>query len=73
MRIININSFSEHFGSEGIIRNIELLPDSMGSVIVYEVINNGENFKQGDILKKTIDQLQLLETEQGLPKKYLQV
>jgi hypothetical protein len=33
----------------------------MGQVIAYEVTNNGSNFKEGDILTKTIDQLNLLE------------
>lgn len=67
-RILNVNASCEHFGSEGIVKNIELLPDSMGQVVVYEVINNGKNFKKGDILKKTFDQLQTLDAAQNSPR-----
>jgi hypothetical protein len=33
----------------------------MGKIIAYEVINDGANFKKGDILTKTIDQIKTLE------------
>lgn len=61
MRVLNVNASCKHFGSEGIIKEIKNLDNDMGQVIAYEVTNNGSNFKEGDILTKTIDQLNLLE------------
>jgi len=61
MRVLNTNASCKHFGSEGIIKQIKDLDNDMGQVIAYEVTNNGANFKEGDILIKTIDQLNLLE------------
>jgi hypothetical protein len=61
MRVLNVNANCKHFGSEGIVKEIKDLDNDMGKVVVYEVTNNGTNFKQGDILTKTIDQLNLLE------------
>jgi len=61
MRILNINASCKHYNSEGIIKEIKDLPDNMGKIIAYEVINDGANFKKGDILTKTIDQIKVLE------------
>jgi hypothetical protein len=61
MRILNINASCKHYNSEGIIKEIKDLPDNMGKIIAYEVINDGANFKKGDILTKTIDQIKTLE------------
>ncbi len=61
MRILNINASCKHYNSEGIIKEIKDLPDDMGKIIAYEVINDGVNFKKGDILTKTIDQIKILE------------
>jgi hypothetical protein len=61
MRVLNVNANCKHFGSEGIVKKIKDLDNDMGKVVAYEVTNNGTNFKQGDILTKTIDQLNLLE------------
>ncbi len=61
MRVLNINASCKHFGSEGIIKEIKDLDNDMGKVIAYEVTNNGSTFKEGEILTKTIDQLNLLE------------
>lgn len=61
MRVLNVNASCKHFGSEGIIKQIKNLDNDIGQVIAYEVTNNGSNFKEGDILTKTIDQLNLLE------------
>jgi hypothetical protein len=61
MRILNINASCKHYNSEGIIKEIKDLPDDMGKIIAYEVINDGANFKKGDILTKTIDQIKTLE------------
>ena len=61
MRILNINASCKHYNSEGIIKEIKDLPDDMGKIVAYEVINDGANFKKGDILTKTIDQIKILE------------
>jgi hypothetical protein len=61
MRILNINASCKHYNSEGIIKEIKDLPDDMGKIIAYEVINDGQTFKKGDILTKTIDQIKILE------------
>ena len=61
MRILNINASCKHYNSEGIVKEIKDLPDDMGKIIAYEVINDGANFKKGDILTKTIDQIKILE------------
>jgi hypothetical protein len=61
MRILNINASCKHFNSEGVIKEIKDLPNNMGKIVAYEVINDGSNFKKGDILTKTIDQIKILE------------
>jgi len=61
MRVLNTNASCKHYNSEGFIKEIKDLPDNMGKVIAYEVINDGANFKKGDILTKTIDQIKLLD------------
>jgi len=61
MRILNINASCKHYNSEGIVKEIKDLSDDMGKIIAYEVINDGSNFKKGDILTKTIDQIKILE------------
>jgi len=43
----------------------------MGKIVAYEVINDGPNYKKGDIVKKTIDQLQPLETLANAPREGL--
>ncbi len=61
MRILNINPSCKHYNSEGIIKEIKDLPNDMGKIVAYEVLNDGTNFKKGDILTKTIDQIKILE------------
>lgn len=61
MRILNINASCKHYNSEGIIKEIKDLPDDMGKIVAYEVLNDGINFEKGDILTKTIDQIKILE------------
>ena len=53
----NINEACMHYGSEGIVENIEELPDHIGQVVVYKTTNAGPTWKEGDILKKTENQL----------------
>ena len=61
MRVLNINASCKHYNSEGFIKEIKDLPNDMGKVVAYEVINEGSNFKKGDILTKTINQIKILE------------
>jgi hypothetical protein len=61
MRVLNINASCKHYNSEGIIKEIKDLPDNMGKIVAYEVVNDGPTFKKGDILTKTIDQIKILE------------
>lgn len=55
--VMNINSKCAHYGSQGIVKGYKDLPDNMGKAVVYEVMNDGPNYKKGDILTKTKDQL----------------
>ena len=61
MRILNINASCKHYNSEGIVKEIKDLANDMGKIVAYEVLNDGNNFKKGDILTKTIDQIKILE------------
>jgi hypothetical protein len=51
-----------------VMKQILNLPDNMGKIVAYEVINDGPTYKKGDILKKTIDQLQALEAIANAPR-----
>ena len=39
MRVLNINASCKHYNSEGFIKEIKDLPNDMGKVVAYEVIN----------------------------------
>ena len=56
-QVANINKSCIHYGSEGVVQNIEQLPDHMGQLVVYQTTNGGETWSSGNILKKTADQL----------------
>ena len=58
-RVKNINTECTHYGSEGIVEEIEPLPNDMGYIIAYRTTNSGKTWKENDILKKTKDQLAL--------------
>ena len=53
----NINPSCIHYGSKGKVCGIEKLPDEMGDIVAYQTTNEGKNWKIGDILKKTPNQL----------------
>lgn len=53
----NNNPGCTHYGSEGVIEDIEDLPDEVGKTITYRVTNDGKNYSNGDVLTKTMDQL----------------
>lgn len=54
----NKNKSCRHYGSVGIIVGLTDLMDDMGQVATYKVTNNGPTYKQGDVLSKTLDQLE---------------
>ena len=56
-RVINNNPGCKHYGSEGVVLDIQTLPDEAGKVIAYQVTNDGPAFHPGDVLEKTLDQL----------------
>ena len=53
----NNNPGCIHYGSEGVIEDIDDLPDEVGKTITYRVTNDGENYENGETLTKTMDQL----------------
>ena len=53
----NINEACMHYGSEGIVDNVEDLPDYMGKVVAYTTSNEGQTWSKGQQLRKTSDQL----------------
>ena len=59
-RIKNINTECTHYGSEGIVEEIEPLPNDMGYIIAYRATNSGKTWKANEVLKKTKDQLALV-------------
>ena len=56
--IINVNPNCKHFQSRGVVDNIKELPEDQGKVVVYMTTNSGNNWDAGDILEKTMDQLE---------------
>ena len=56
--VINTNPGCVHYKSEGVIEDINDLPDDMGITISYRVTNNGDSYTEGDVLTKTPDQLE---------------
>lgn len=53
----NKNKSCPHYGSMGIVSKILDLPDMLGKLVSYRVVNNGSTYRAGDILTKTGDQL----------------
>jgi hypothetical protein len=56
-KVKNVNPSCKHYGSEGSVEAVQDLPNDMGKVIKYKVTNDGETYKKGDVLTKTVDQL----------------
>jgi len=56
-RVMNTNPGCQHYGSEGVVMNIDDLPNGVGKVVTYIVTNNGSTFQPGKTLIKTMDQL----------------
>jgi len=58
--VVNTNTNCKHVGSEGIVLSIDELPSDKGKVVEYECINDGPTWNIGDVLSKTMDQLEPL-------------
>ena len=56
-KIINTNIKCKHYKSEGTVIDIKSLDHDMGKIIIYKVTNNGDNYKKGMVLHKTMDQI----------------
>ena len=56
-KVRNTNKKCKHFGSEGVVTAVSSLPKDAGKVIHYRCTNEGDSWDQGEILKKTPDQL----------------
>ena len=54
----NVNPTCKHHGSIGIVKKLMTLPNEMGTVAIYTVMNSGATYRPGDSLTKTIDQLE---------------
>ena len=55
--VVNVNPQCKHYGSRGVVMDIDELPEDAGKVIVYHVTNDGDTYGIGDVLEKTMDQL----------------
>jgi hypothetical protein len=57
----NTNPSCPHHGSQGIVNKITSMPDDIGQLIKYIVTNQGDNYRSGDQLTKTVDQLEVIQ------------
>jgi hypothetical protein len=57
-RVKDINQQCIHFGSIGVVTEIEPLPNNSGYLIHYTVENDGPSYSPGTVLTKTEDQLE---------------
>lgn len=54
----NKNTSCPHHGSMGVVQKIMNLANDMGKVVKYRVVNSGPTYSPGDVLVKTLDQLE---------------
>jgi len=62
----NKNKSCPHYGSMGTVKKFVDLPDGMGKVVAYTVTNSGDTFKAGDVITKTMDQLEPIQKPDAL-------
>ena len=55
--VINTNPQCKHYKSKGVVVAIDALPGDAGKTILYQTTNGGDNWDEGDVLEKTMDQL----------------
>jgi len=63
----NKNKSCPHAGSMGVVKKLMDLPNDMGTVVMYTVTNKGATYSPGDVLTKTMDQLEPIATTDSLP------
>ena len=56
----NTNPSCPHNGSQGMVRKVITMPNDIGKLIKYVVMNQGDTYQAGDLLTKTPDQLELM-------------
>ena len=56
--IVNNNLHCKHYKSCGVVTDIKSLDGDMGKVVTYRVTNDGNTYNSGDLLTKTMDQIQ---------------
>lgn len=57
-RVKDINQQCMHFGSVGVVTEVEPLTNNSGYLIHYTVENDGPSYSPGTVLTKTEDQLE---------------
>lgn len=62
-KVKNINPACVHYGSEGIVEDTIELPNNMGYIVAYKTTNSGKTWEIDQYLKKTEDQLSLVDPE----------
>ena len=62
----NKNTSCPHHGSMGVVKKIMELPNDMGTVAIYTVMNSGSTYRPGDSLTKTVDQLEPIQKPDGV-------
>ncbi len=60
--IRNKNPGCKHFGSEGTVSSLGQLPQDAGVTVTYMCTNAGANWEKGDMLTKTLDQLEEIDS-----------
>lgn len=60
-KVKNINAACSQYGSEGIVDKIEEMPENIGYIIGYMTTNDGPSWTVGQYLKKTEDQLAMMD------------
>jgi len=62
----NKNKGCKHYGSIGVVKKLMRLANDMGVVALYTVVNSGPTFMPGQVLAKTIDQLEPIQKPDGV-------
>ena len=60
-KVKNINAACMHYGSEGIVETIEEMPENIGYIVGYKTTNSGPSWTADQYLRKTEDQLTLVD------------
>mgnify|MGYP003112445787 CR=1 FL=1 len=56
----NTNPSCPHNGSQGMVKKVIPMPNDIGQLIKYVVMNQGDTYQAGDVLTKTPDQLEVM-------------